>query len=90
MGVLVTDLKSRRKAAGLTARDLAAYLGVSTPVLYTWEKGAAPIPDTHLQRLARIFGIDVGQLRQEDQLTRAAFKRQAIARVTALVAKSDG
>jgi ribosome-binding protein aMBF1 (putative translation factor) len=83
----VTGLRSRRQALQLSVRDLAAYLDLSPPVVYSWEVGQALIPDVHLQRLANLFGIEPDRLRGEDEATHQAFKQAAISRVTAVAAR---
>jgi transcriptional regulator with XRE-family HTH domain len=88
MPIPITGLRGRRKAAGIAARDLAAFLAVTAPVLYSWERGETLIPGSHLQALSRLFGVTVEQLRREDQATHAAFRKEAIARVTAVTAKA--
>ncbi len=55
-------IQQQRKALGLTQEQVAAYLGVSTPAVNKWEKGAT-CPDLPLlPPLARLLQVDLNTL----------------------------
>ena len=55
-------IKARRKELNLTQEQVANYLGVTSPAVHKWEKGAS-FPDvTLLPALARLLKIDVNTL----------------------------
>lgn len=55
-------IREKRKELGLTQEQTAAYLGVSTPAVNKWEKGAAYPDITLLPPLARLLKVDLNTL----------------------------
>lgn len=54
-----SSLRRERRLAGLSVRELASRLGVTTQAVYHWEAGRSlPRLDT-LRRLAEALGLDV-------------------------------
>jgi transcriptional regulator with XRE-family HTH domain len=49
------QLKKFRVEAGLTQVEVAQAVGVTQPNYYRWEAGQAPIPETQLNKLAKVF-----------------------------------
>lgn len=50
-------LKEQRHAQGLTQRELAARLGVSTSQVAAWETGAEPVPEAHRNHIAAHLAV---------------------------------
>ena len=57
-----TVIRNKRKELELTQEQIADYLGVSTPAVNKWEKGATYPDVTLLPPLARILKIDLNTL----------------------------
>lgn len=57
-----TVIQARRKALGLTQEQIADYLGVSTPAVNKWERGATCPDISLLAPLARLLRIDLNEL----------------------------
>lgn len=57
-----TIVKEKRKELGLTQEQVADYLGVSTPAVSKWEKGASYPDVSLLPALARLLKIDLNTL----------------------------
>lgn len=55
-------IQERRKLLGLTQEQVAEYLGVTTPAVNKWEKGATCPDITLLAPLARLLKIDLNTL----------------------------
>ena len=56
---LEKEFRRLRRAAGLTQRQLAEYLGYETyQMIYNWESGRGTVPDSALKPLAKLFKID--------------------------------
>lgn len=55
-------IQQQRKALGLTQEQVAAYLGVSTPAVNKWEKGATCPDLSLLPPLARLLQVDLNTL----------------------------
>lgn len=55
-------IKDRRNMQGLTQREVADYLGVSTPAVNKWEKGISYPDITLLPPLARLLKVDLNTL----------------------------
>ncbi|MBT9779076.1 helix-turn-helix domain-containing protein [Clostridium sp. MCC353] len=55
-------IKEKRKELGLTQEQIAVCLGVSTPAVNKWEKGAAYPDITLLPPLARLLKVDINTL----------------------------
>ena len=56
------QIKNYRKTEGLTQEQVPNYLGVSTPAVNKWEKGASYPDITLLSPLARLLGVHYFQL----------------------------
>ncbi|MEV6491424.1 helix-turn-helix transcriptional regulator [Actinoplanes sp. NPDC051633] len=54
---LAKQLKALRTGAGLTQLALSKALGVSVPLISSWEKDTIP-PDSRLDEIARVFSAD--------------------------------
>lgn len=50
-------LKAAREAAGLSRKALAASLGVSYSMVYSWEVGTASPREAVQQKLREVFGV---------------------------------
>jgi len=55
-------IQQRRKALGMTQEQVADYLGVTTPAVNKWEKGATSPDIALLAPLARLLQIDMNTL----------------------------
>jgi len=67
-----TVIRNKRKELELTQEQIADYLGVSTPAVNKWEKGATYPDVTLLPPLARILKIDLNTLLCfEDSITKS-------------------
>lgn len=51
-------LRDLRKTGGMSARDLASSLGVSTTYLCDVERGAKPLAVQHLYRAAEVLDVE--------------------------------
>ncbi|WNM29660.1 helix-turn-helix transcriptional regulator [Streptomyces sp. Li-HN-5-11] len=58
---LAVELRRLREAAGLTARDAAALLGVTAPVVSQIESGIAGVSEKRLRRLASHYACTDGE-----------------------------
>lgn len=58
-------LESLRKAAGVTPKELARQVGVTTQQLYWYETGASSIPVYRLPLFAFALGVELATLVQE-------------------------
>ena len=56
-------IRAVRSAAGLTATDVAAAIGVRASTVYNWEHGRCRVPEDHLPALARALGSSPEDLR---------------------------
>ncbi len=60
-------LRQLRKDAGLSQRQLAAYVGVSTTAVSCWETGIREVPaGNNLVRLAEVLGLDPAEVLKVD------------------------
>lgn len=60
-------LKQLRKEAGLSQRQLANFVGVSTAAVSCWETGTREVPAGHnLVRLAEALGLDPAEVMKVD------------------------
>lgn len=57
-----TVIREKRKEIGLTQEQIAEYLGVSTPAVNKWEKGATYPDISLLPALARLLKVDLNTL----------------------------
>jgi transcriptional regulator with XRE-family HTH domain len=55
---LAARLRDLRTGAGLTQKDVGRALGVSVPLLSSWESGKATPPHVRLEAYARLFSYD--------------------------------
>lgn len=55
-------IRQNRKEIGLTQEQIAEYLGVSTPAVNKWEKGATYPDISLLPALARLLRVDLNTL----------------------------
>ena len=66
---ITNNIRSARKAAGLTLDELAAKVGVSTPHLSEMERGIKSVSVERLHKIAEALGCHVFELlSQEDDL----------------------
>ena len=63
------SLKEARKKAGLTARQVAAAMGVSTQNVFNWEAGSYWPEKNKLLNLAHLYGCTVDDLLREQDST---------------------
>ena len=84
--LLAARILDARKARGLTQQDAADLLGVSRPTYVAIEKGARPLSDEEIVRIAEICGQGVHQLlaRQEPLRDFVAHFKAAAARSSIL------
>src|SRR5215472_5893321 len=61
-GVSGRDLRQQRTRLGLSQEALAEALGVSPRSINRWEQGEAQPQPEHRRRLARVFGVEIGDL----------------------------
>lgn len=59
------NLELFRKKRGLSQEDVAAYLGVSRPVISYYETATREIPLPQLEKLADLYCVDVADLIEE-------------------------
>ena len=62
MNEVFPGLRERRKAAGLTLREMAAELGCSPPAVNCWELGETLPTADRLPEIARVLGCTVDEL----------------------------
>ena len=63
-------LKELREAAGLKQLDVAFALRVTPQTVYNWERGTREPKGSHLQQMAKLFGVsadDVLLIQSEDE-----------------------
>ena len=70
-------IKHRRKTAGLTQGELAAFLGVSPGLIGFWERGEALPGQEVATELGRAFNVPAVRLRDELVAFQEKQKRQA-------------
>ena len=58
----MNNLKSARKAKGLTQIEVAEYIGLAQSSYSAWESGKTKIDDASLKRLAELFEVSVDYL----------------------------
>lgn len=58
-------LKAARKNRGLRQDDTAAYLGVQRQSVSQWERGANGPSRENLEKLAKLYNVDIDYLRQD-------------------------
>ena len=58
----MTNLEKARLDSGLSIKEVAAKLGVSSSAVSQWEKGAKKPKQTNLLQLAELFNCSVGYL----------------------------
>ena len=55
-------LKAHRQQSGMTQEDVAEALGVSRQAVSKWETGVAEPSTSNLLALAKLYGVDPGEL----------------------------
>ena len=72
-------LKAAREAAGLTRKALAASLGVSYSMVYSWEVGTASPREAVQQKLREVFGVSppITEKKEEDSVNNQDAKADA-------------
>jgi transcriptional regulator with XRE-family HTH domain len=60
--VRTDELATRRKALGLTVRQLATLCGVAASTVVRWEQGSTPTRGNHAEAYAAALEIDVSDL----------------------------
>lgn len=55
-------LKEVRKSAGLTQREVAAYVGVNQNTYSYWENGKTKIDSESIAKLAKLFNVSIDYL----------------------------
>ena len=58
----MNNLKSARKAAGMTQAEVAKIVGITQNGYSYWENGKAKIDNESLAKLSRIFGVSIDYL----------------------------
>lgn len=53
----VNVIRSLRKGAGMTQKELADKLGTTITTVYRWEKGEYVPSPRYIKRMAEIFGV---------------------------------
>lgn len=72
-------LRSKRKEAGRTLKDLARCLGISVAYLSDIERGnRAPLPTDQLERISKFLSVDLAILRVKAAETRGVFELEPI------------
>ena len=84
-------LRYLRKAAGLSQKQLAQFIGVSTTAVSSWETGAREFPTgNNLVRLAEALGLDPAEVLKANGKSAAARNEvQLLAAVRALPAEKQ-
>lgn len=65
---LADALKAQRTAHGMTQEQVAEALDVTRQAVSKWETGAAEPSTSNLLALAKLYGIDLGELLQGVQM----------------------
>lgn len=60
-------LKRARLLAGLSAREVAEKLGISSAAVYMWESGQTAPTSKRLTAVAKLYGCTVDELLKEDE-----------------------
>jgi transcriptional regulator with XRE-family HTH domain len=60
------NIKAFRESQALTQDQLAEFLGIKRPMISYYENGEREIPMTHLDKLANLFGTEIGTLMEEN------------------------
>jgi len=60
------NIKVFREAQALTQDQLADFLGIKRPMISYYENGEREVPMPHLDKLANLFGLDIGALMEEN------------------------
>lgn len=64
--VIGKNLATVRERRGLSQEEVAAYLGVSRPIISYYETAQREIPLLYLEKLADLFCVDVADLAAEE------------------------
>lgn len=57
-------LREQRERRGLSVREFAARLDVSTPVVYDWQNGKNAVGDERAEQIAEVLGVDLIDVRR--------------------------
>ena len=71
MKIIGVNIKSYRKRMKLKQIDLANFLGVDRAMISYYEEGSRNIPLSRLEKLADLFGVDLYELLEDSNSTRA-------------------
>jgi transcriptional regulator with XRE-family HTH domain len=67
-----SNILNYRRIQGLTQQQLADYLGVTRELISLIESGDRDITMSNLSKLADLFGIELEELLEEDQIVKEA------------------
>lgn len=67
MNVLTENIRTRRKALGMTQRELADCLDISDKTVSRWESGVQMPDAAIIPELSRVLGVSIGALYGEEQ-----------------------
>lgn len=59
---MLTSIEAERVRKGLTKKELAKKLGISTKTYYNWVYEETDVPSSALLRMSKMFGTDVDYL----------------------------
>lgn len=65
-------VRERREELGMSLKDLANDLGVSSAALSKWERGVQPLPEGRYEAIAKALQLDVGALAGGTRLAKEA------------------
>src|SRR5258706_13235119 len=60
------NLAALRSKRGLSQEELAAYLGISRPLVSYYENGEREIPLPHLEKMSDLYGVEVADLMDDN------------------------
>lgn len=58
----ISGITRSREILGMSSQDLAAYLGITVPMLWRYEKSEVACPVQTLQKMAMILGVPIDEL----------------------------
>jgi transcriptional regulator with XRE-family HTH domain len=78
MGRIVRFVKQRREALGLSQKDLANAIGLTSQAVSAWERrGSEYIRPKHLMALSRVLGVSVEDLIRGNGASRVSLSDEA-------------
>lgn len=70
--IIGKNLAALREIRKLSQDEVAAFLGVSRPLVSYYENGQRPISLPHLEKLSDLFGVEVSDLMEESTANQQA------------------